>query len=64
MNAVELRWIQRKKFLIFCLSGLTNDTLKQHLKDIDLVWNNLAAFLVGGNMMVGALLFSFEQAKS
>lgn len=22
------------------------------MKDIDLVWNNLAAFLVGGNMMV------------
>ncbi|XP_061179675.1 synergin gamma-like isoform X2 [Saccostrea echinata] len=32
-------------------TGLTNEKLKQLLKDIDLAWNNLAAFLVGGNMM-------------
>ncbi|XP_062590814.1 synergin gamma-like isoform X5 [Saccostrea cucullata] len=32
-------------------TGLSNDKLKQLLKDVDLVWNNLAAFLVGGNMM-------------
>ncbi|XP_033748031.1 synergin gamma-like isoform X2 [Pecten maximus] len=31
--------------------GLATDKLTQLLKDIDLSWNNLTAFLVGGNLM-------------
>ncbi|OWF48643.1 Synergin gamma [Mizuhopecten yessoensis] len=31
--------------------GLATDKLSQLLKDIDLSWNNLTAFLVGGNLM-------------
>ncbi|XP_060076037.1 synergin gamma-like [Ylistrum balloti] len=31
--------------------GLATDKLNQLLKDIDLSWNNLTAFLVGGNLM-------------
>lgn len=32
-------------------AGLYNEHLTQLLKDIDLAWNNLTAFLVGGSVM-------------
>jgi hypothetical protein len=50
----EYKVIMMFFYLVVCilLEGLSNEKLKQQMKDIDLVWNNLAAFLVGGNMMV------------
>ncbi|CAC5403831.1 Synergin gamma [Mytilus coruscus] len=41
-------------------AALSTDKLGQVLKDVDLVWNNLAAFLVGGNIMPDDNALSFK----
>ncbi|XP_055995692.1 synergin gamma-like isoform X4 [Ostrea edulis] len=48
---VEIYRVASRINLSIGSTGLFNEKLKKQMKDIDLVWNNLAAFLVGGNMM-------------
>lgn len=38
------------------LAGLSSEKLVRVLKDIDVAWNNLTAFLLGGGVMVSRLL--------
>jgi hypothetical protein len=55
---VKNTWqIHLLNFIFF--SALSTDKLSQTLKDVDLVWNNLTAFLVGGNIMVCILVHLF-----
>ena len=41
--------------LNYLFSAIQTEKLQQLLKDIDLAWNNLAAFLVGGSIMVSSI---------
>ena len=51
-------------FLLYLFTAVQTDRLTQLLKDIDLAWNNLTAFLVGGSVMVGFSLFVVVYAPS
>ncbi|XP_077995895.1 uncharacterized protein LOC144449256 [Glandiceps talaboti] len=43
-------------------SGFENDDLHKLIKDIDLLWNNVAAFLAGSSLMPDDSLFVFSSA--
>lgn len=59
---VEIYRIVCRITLSMKASALSTDKLSQTVKDVDLVWNNLTAFLVGGNIMPDDNTLSFKNS--